>query len=130
MELCEPCVTVVSPWPKRTFCLSNADLTTLATEDTEHIWGIQSQIVLHSIKQCVRHCRWQFLGALAKLRKATTGFVMSACPLGGSQWMDLHEKLYLSIFRKSVEKIQVSLKSDNNTRRPIYLYDQISINSS
>jgi hypothetical protein len=32
----------------------------------------------------------------------------------GSQWMDFHEILYLSSFRISAEKIQVSLKSDNN----------------
>ena len=32
----------------------------------------------------------------------------------GSQWTDFHEILYLSIFRKSVEKIQVTLKSDKN----------------
>jgi len=94
--------------------LSNPDLTTLATEDAEHIWGLQSQIVLHSIQQVVYYFRWQFLGALAKLRKATINFVISACPLR-SQWMDLHKILYLSIFRKSLEKVQVSLKSDNNT---------------
>jgi hypothetical protein len=101
-------VTVVSPCSQRTSGLSNADLTTLATEDAEDIWDLQSQIVLHSIKQAVQNFRWQFLGALAKLRKATMSinFVMSACPLG-SQWMDLHEILYLSIFRKYAEKIQV-----------------------
>jgi len=32
----------------------------------------------------------------------------------GSHWTGFHEILYLSIFRKSVEKIQVSLKADNN----------------
>jgi len=31
-----------------------------------------------------------------------------------SHWTDIHEVQYLSIFRKSVEKIQVSLKSDKN----------------
>jgi len=30
----------------------------------------------------------------------------------GSHWTDFHEVSYLSIFRKRVEKIQVSLKSD------------------
>jgi hypothetical protein len=30
----------------------------------------------------------------------------------GSQWTDFHEILYLIIFRKSVEKIQISLESD------------------
>jgi hypothetical protein len=32
----------------------------------------------------------------------------------GYHWTDFHEMLYLRIFRKSVEKIQVSLKSNNN----------------
>ena len=32
----------------------------------------------------------------------------------GSHWTEFHEILYLRIFRKSVEKIQVSLKSDKN----------------
>jgi len=52
-----------------------------------------------------------FLGAFAKLRKATTVFAMSGC-LGqlGSHWTDFHEICYLSIFRKFVEKIH--FKSD------------------
>jgi len=32
----------------------------------------------------------------------------------GSHWTDFHEILYLIIFRKSVEKIRVSLKFDKN----------------
>jgi hypothetical protein len=32
----------------------------------------------------------------------------------GCHWADFHEILYLIIFRKYVEKIQVSLKSDKN----------------
>jgi len=32
----------------------------------------------------------------------------------GSHWTDFHEILYLSIVRKPLEKIQVSLKSDKN----------------
>ena len=34
----------------------------------------------------------------------------------GSYWMDFHEIWHLSIFRKSVEKIQFSLKSGINNR--------------
>jgi hypothetical protein len=34
----------------------------------------------------------------------------------GSHWKDFHEILYLSIFRKSVEKKQVSLNYDKNNR--------------
>jgi hypothetical protein len=86
--------------------------------------------------------RHSILGAIAKLRKATMGFVMSLNPSIrlsvrtvklGSHWTDLHEIWYLGIFRKSVEKIQVSLKSDNNngyfTWRPRYTYN-ILLNSS
>jgi hypothetical protein len=55
-----------------------------------------------------------------RVRKiAKFAFVMSAhmsVRMGqlGSQWTDFHENLYLCIFRKLVEKIQVSLKSDKN----------------
>ena len=44
----------------------------------------------------------------------------------GSHGTDFHEICYLSIFRKFVEKIQVSLNSNNNngyfTWRPIYIF--------
>ena len=44
---------------------------------------------------------------------------------------DFHEIWYLSIFRASVEKIQIILKSDDNNRhftwRPIYIFDHISL---
>jgi hypothetical protein len=50
-----------------------------------------------------------FLGALAKLRKATMGFIVSVYPsVCLSAWnIGSHVNLYLSIFLKSVEKIQV-----------------------
>jgi hypothetical protein len=75
------------------------------------------------------------LGAVEKLRKVTISFVMSLCPSFclsvclsvcpsvrpsvrmeqlGSHWLDFHEIWYLWIFRKSVENIQVALKSENN----------------
>jgi len=48
--------------------------------------------------------------------------------------MDFHENLYLSIFRKSGENIQVSLKADTSNGhfmwRPIYIYDHIWLKSS
>jgi hypothetical protein len=34
----------------------------------------------------------------------------------GSHWADFYENLYLSIFQKSVQKIQVSLKSVKSNR--------------
>ena len=60
-----------------------------------------------------------FLGAFAKLRKATISSVMSVCPSVrmeqlGSHWTDFHEICYLSIFLNSVDEIKLSLKSNNN----------------
>ena len=75
-------------------------------------------------------------GAFTKLRIATITFVMSVrMERLGSHWTDLHKILYLSIFRISVEKIQVSLKIDkingHITWRPVYIYDNIiSLTSS
>jgi len=66
---------------------------------------------------------YAFLVAFVKLRKVTISFVMSvflslSAPVRteklGSHWTDFHEILYLSIFPKFVEKIQVSLRSDQN----------------
>jgi len=80
------------------------------------------------------------LGAFVKLRKATVSFLMSICPSVrlynppsdlswkklGSHWTDFHEIWYFSIFRKSVKKIQLSLKSDRYngyfTWRQIYIF--------
>jgi hypothetical protein len=51
----------------------------------------------------------------------------------GSHWTVLHKIWHSTIFRKSVEEIQLSLKSDKNNRyftwRPIYIYDHISLSS-
>jgi len=51
-----------------------------------------------------------------------------------SHWTDFREILYLIIFRKSIQKIQASLKYDRNNghfkRRPIYICDYNSLNSS
>jgi hypothetical protein len=59
-----------------------------------------------------------FLGAFEKLRKATVSFI-SACLSVlmkelGSHWSDFVKTGYLGDFRKSVEKILVSLNSDKN----------------
>lgn len=59
----------------------------------------------------------RFLGALSNLWKATVSFVMSihlslCMEHLGSHWIDFHEILCLSIFKKSVKNIQVSLKLD------------------
>jgi hypothetical protein len=67
-------------------------------------------------KNCRTH---EFLGAFAKSREENISFVMSTCLFVsmeqiGSHRMGIHEILYVNIIRKSVEKIQVHLKSDKN----------------
>jgi hypothetical protein len=84
-------------------------------------------------------CYIHFLCAFTKLRKVTISFAMSVRPSVrmeqlGYHWTDFHEIWYLRIFRKSVEKIQVSLNSVKNnvhfTWILIYVFDHISLNSS
>jgi len=74
------------------------------------------------------------LGVFAKLRRATIKFVRTVRTELGYHQTEFHEILYFSIFRKFVEKIQVSLKFDKNngyfTRKTLYIYDSISLNSS
>jgi len=60
-----------------------------------------------------------FLNTSLQLGKATISFVMSVGPsvrmqLLGSHWMDFHEILDLSFFRKSAQKSQFSSKSEKN----------------
>jgi hypothetical protein len=59
------------------------------------------------------------LGTFTKLENAAVGFVMSVCVAVhmvqfNSCWTILYETGYLRIFKKSVKKIKVSLKSDKN----------------
>ena len=84
------------------------------------------------------HCA-EFLGAFAELRKATICFVMSASLSVrtenlGSHWMIFHVIWYFSIFRKSVEKNQVLVKSYKKngyfTWRATGIYDHTSLRSS
>jgi len=48
----------------------------------------------------------------------------------GFRWTDIHEVLYLEIFRKSVEEIQVSLKSDKSngtSHADRYMYCTVTV---
>ena len=71
---------------------------------------------------------------IAKSDYERISFVMSVCPHGTTRLPLDGFSLHLSIFRKSVEKIQVSLKYDKNnghfTWRPGYIYVNISLISS
>jgi len=58
--------------------------------------------------------RHYFLDAIAKLRRETISFVVYVCPSVrieqlGSHWQDFYEMIRMSIFRKSVGKIQDAL---------------------
>ena len=84
------------------------------------------------------------------MQKATISFIMSVHPSVrpsvhpffwlyvrpfirmeqmGSHWTDFYAIWYLNIFRKSEEKIQISLKSDKNNELfswiLLYIYDHI-----
>jgi hypothetical protein len=84
--------------------------------------------------------RWicTFSGAFARFPTATISVMSARPPVRMEQfcshWTNFRQIWYLYIFRKSVEKTQVSLKSDNNNRyftwRPVYIFYQISPSSS
>jgi len=74
-----------------------------------------------------------------RCEKRLISLVMSVCPSVSMEWLgyfwsNFHEIWYLNIFRKYVEVLQVTWKSDKNngyvTLRPIYLCDHISLISS
>jgi len=111
-------------------------------------WSYYYSTYMYSYK---RDFHWQFVcshleiclfGFFAKLQKATTSFIMSVRPsVPLSAWNNSAptERIFmifgiLSYFRKSVMKIQVSLKCDKNNWyfmwRPIHILHQISISTS
>ena len=61
-----------------------------------------------------------FLGELEKLRKENTNVCLPVCRLSNRmehlsyRWRGFLEILYFSIYRKSVERIQGSVESDQN----------------
>jgi len=76
------------------------------------------------------------LGDFAKLRNrllASSSLSVRMEQLG-SHWTDFYEIWYLSIFRCTTQKIEITLKSDNNNRyftgRPKYIFYNISLSSS
>ena len=74
---------------------------------------------------------FRFLGPFAKLRKATLSFVMSV----RSEQFVSHWRIFMKsdiwiFFRKSVEKIQVSLKSDKNKGYFTWIFMYSSANIS
>ena len=107
---------------------------TLALLNTSHYYTIDYDIIIlvpgvFIIFMLVRKIAKKRLQALSCLSVPSSAWNKIA-----SHWMDVHKIWCLRIFRKSVAKIQVPLKSDNNNRyftwSPIYSYDYISLNST
>jgi hypothetical protein len=89
---------------------------------------------LNGVQKCGVWAERRIWGAFAGLRKDTLSFIMHVrMEQLVSHWTDFHEIWYLSILRKHVKKIQISLESDKNNGyfawRPVYIYDN-SLNSS
>jgi hypothetical protein len=89
----------------------------------------------HSYEQTTYLSVSCYSGAFANLRKTTISVVVSVrMEKLGSHRTDFLEIWYLSVFRKSIEEIQVSLKYDKNngyfTWRHTCMYDNMWLNSS
>ena len=90
-----------------------------ACSPERHTWQLPVKNAYTEFHKNSQDRWWQtwhsFLGVFAKLPKVIISFIMSVCPSLRqlcSNWMDFHEIWYVSIFKKSARKIQVSLKSD------------------
>jgi len=115
-------------------------ITTFESSKPSRNWKIWRMWLCQCLKlSLIESIFLQFLGVFAKLLKATISFVLSIrlsvhVEQLGSMWMDFQEVWFLSIFLKSFEEIQVSVKSDKNngyfTWSLIYIYDHISLSSS
>ena len=95
-------------------------------------WIIGICCTRHTIH--TKHFAWSKLRVFKCVHKIATVdcYFRHVCP---SAWTRNFMKFDIWVFfEKSVEKIQVSLKSDNNNRyctwRPIYIFDHISLSSS
>jgi hypothetical protein len=78
--------------------------------------------------------RFSIFWRVAKQPKVAITIVMSVRPDGTTRPPLGRFFMKLNIFRKSIEKIQVSLKSDTNNgyfpRRPMHIYGNTSLNYS
>ena len=82
-------------------------------------WWLEKHSHASSLASGLLSTIYAVLGTFTNMRTATISFVMSAClsicmEQFGYQWRHFKENLYLTIFRRFVEKIQVLLKSDKN----------------
>ena len=99
-------------------------------------WGLINYQVWSQYNGCLLDLMFLgFLSCVCKLQEVTISFIMSVRP---SAWRNLAPTgqifMKFDIFWKSVQKIQVSLKSDNNngyfTWSHGYIYDTTTLNST
>ena len=80
---------------------------------------------LYRISNAVRREHFRRVRKIAKSDYKLCRVCLSILMELGFHWTDFHETLYLSIFRKSVDKVEVWLKSDKNngyfTWRPMFI---------
>jgi hypothetical protein len=95
---------------------------------TIYVWtvGIYLFLFLTDLQNCEKRLS---TSSCLSIRPSVRPHGTTRLPLDG-----FNEIWYLGFFRKSVEKIRVLLKSDENNRcfawRRFYIYDNISLNSS
>jgi hypothetical protein len=98
------------------------------SQDVRHVATI---VACDSVQGAVELKSVSVLGAFAEMRKTSVSFVMSVCPSVlieqlGPHLTNFRDLWHLGVFRKFVEKIQVSSKSGKNTgystRIPIHTY--------
>jgi hypothetical protein len=109
-----------------------------------HLWSVSfldAICLIFKISDFLWVCfKKNILGMFSKLRKwLLAPSCLSVRPSVRMEqlsphWIDFHEIWYLSIFRNSVQNVQVLLKSDKNkgyfTWRPVYIFNHISLSSS
>ena len=86
--------------------------------DVEEVGSVRKVLQFRRVRGVCVIFVVRFLGAFAKLRKATVRFVCLSIhmELLDSYWTDLREICYLRKFRKSVGELQAFFLTDNPNR--------------
>ena len=94
-------------------------------------------LTLTAIKHTYINVSYCLFRRVCKIAKETSSTVICVRPYGTTRLLPdgfSRNLVFEDFFRKSVEKIKMSLKSDKNNRyfteRPIYVFDHISLIAS
>jgi len=130
-----------------TLCWQNVEFETVKPGGTySNHWALNGYTYLYVMWRSTRlyyahsqNCEELLLASSCLSVCLSPSFIARACGCAcveqfGSHWTNFHEIWYLGVFRKSVEKIQMSFKSDQNNRYftwgPSYICGNISPNFS